>query len=160
MSLPGRVNYFQERWNLDAWNNYARYSVYDDIPWDDFAKLNFPNKKNLLTQKTYKISVRTKQINIRQPAIVLLNSEDAGSLLEEPISDRQKKTAAYWNERAVIYIMASDEYFYKPQHQLTTNSNNSQVSNEGLPTKSNEELIGAPDEWEKMIQHYQRKHKK
>ncbi|CAF1650972.1 unnamed protein product, partial [Rotaria sordida] len=57
MSLPGRVNYFQERWNLDAWNNYARYSVYDDIPWDDFNKLNFPNKKNLLTQKKYKISV-------------------------------------------------------------------------------------------------------
>ena len=41
LSLPGRINYFQERWNLDLWNNYARYSVYDDIPWDDFVKLNF-----------------------------------------------------------------------------------------------------------------------
>ena len=57
ISLPGRINYFQERWNLDLWNNYARYSVYDDIPWDDFVKLNFPNKKNLLTQKWKKISV-------------------------------------------------------------------------------------------------------
>ena len=57
ISLPGRINYFQERWNLDLWNNYARYSVYDDISWDDFAKLNFPNKKNLLTQKWKKISV-------------------------------------------------------------------------------------------------------
>ena len=61
MSLPGRVNYFQERWNLDEWNNYARYSVYDDIPSDDFSKLNFPNKKNLLTQKKYKISVSLKR---------------------------------------------------------------------------------------------------
>jgi septin family protein len=58
LSLPGRANYFQDRWNLDKWNNYARYSVYDDIPWDDFSKLNFPSKKNLLTQKWNKISVR------------------------------------------------------------------------------------------------------
>ena len=50
LSLPGKVNYFQHRWNLDQWNDYARYSVYDDIPWDDFSKLNFPNKKGLLTQ--------------------------------------------------------------------------------------------------------------
>ncbi|CAF1296120.1 unnamed protein product [Rotaria sordida] len=109
MSLPGRVNYFQERWNLDAWNNYARYSVYDDIPWDDFNKLNFPNKKNLLTQKKYKISASdkyrgTKEINVRQPAIVLLNPEDAGSLLEESITDLQKKTAAYWNVHALILM--------------------------------------------------------
>ncbi|CAF1662440.1 unnamed protein product, partial [Rotaria sordida] len=55
----------------------------------------------------------------------------------------------------------SDEYFYRPQHRVTTNPNNSQVSNEGSPSmKSNEAPIGAPDEWEKMIQHYQQKHKK
>ncbi len=57
LSLPGHINYFQERWNLDKWNDYARYSVYDDIPWDDFSKLNFPSKKNLLTQKWKKINV-------------------------------------------------------------------------------------------------------
>ena len=51
------MNYYQERWNLDTWNDYARYSLYDDIPWDDFSKLNFPNKKNLLTQKRFKIMV-------------------------------------------------------------------------------------------------------
>ncbi|CAF3542148.1 unnamed protein product, partial [Rotaria sp. Silwood2] len=51
MSLRGRVNYFQERWNLDAWNDYARYSVYDDIPWDDFSKLNFPSKKKFTNTK-------------------------------------------------------------------------------------------------------------
>ncbi|CAF1491267.1 unnamed protein product [Rotaria sp. Silwood1] len=166
MSLPGRVNYFQERWNLDAWNNYARYSVYDDIPWDDFSKLNFPNKKNLLTQKKYKISASdkyrgTKEINVRQPAIVLMNPEDAGSLLEEPITDLQKKTAEYWNKRAFIYIMGADEYFYKPQHRVTTNPNNSQVSKQGSPPMvSNQETLGESDEWEKMIQRYQQKHQK
>ena len=49
-SLPGRPNYFKGRWNLDSWNNYARYSIYDDIPWDDFSKLNYPDKKSLLSQ--------------------------------------------------------------------------------------------------------------
>ena len=50
LSLPGRVNYFKGRWNLDSWNDYARYSVYDDIPWDSFEKENYPDKKNLFTQ--------------------------------------------------------------------------------------------------------------
>lgn len=50
LSLPGYVNYFHERWILDDWSDGARYSVYDDIPWDDFDKLNYPNKKGLLTQ--------------------------------------------------------------------------------------------------------------
>lgn len=50
LSLPGRVNYFKGRWNLDKWTDYARYSVYDDIPWDEFHNLNYPNKKGLLTQ--------------------------------------------------------------------------------------------------------------
>jgi hypothetical protein len=48
--ITGRVNYFKGRWNLDRWNDYARYSVYDDIPWDEFHNLNYPNKKGLLTQ--------------------------------------------------------------------------------------------------------------
>jgi hypothetical protein len=66
LSLPGRPNYYQERWKLDTWNDCARYSVYDDIPWNDFAKLNFPSKKNLLTQKWTKISVRHSK-----PSLVL-----------------------------------------------------------------------------------------
>lgn len=28
----------------------ARYSVYDDIGWDNFEKMNYPSKKDLLTQ--------------------------------------------------------------------------------------------------------------
>ncbi|CAF3407378.1 unnamed protein product, partial [Rotaria sp. Silwood2] len=163
MSLPGYVNYFQERWNLDAWNDYARYSVYDDIPWDDFSKLNFPNKKNLLTQKRFKISVTdkylgSKQINVRQPAIVLLNPEDAGSLLQAPITDPQQDTAAYWRERAFIYIMGPDEYFYRPQHQSSNNPSDSQVSNATSLTARNEEPKDTLDEWEKMYQYYQQKH--
>lgn len=50
LSLPGRVNYFQGFWNLDKWSDYARYSVYDDIPWDEFEKFGYPPKKGLLTQ--------------------------------------------------------------------------------------------------------------
>ena len=50
LSLPGHVNYFKGRWRLDGWSDYARYSVYDDIPWDDFEKLNYPAKEDLLTQ--------------------------------------------------------------------------------------------------------------
>jgi energy-coupling factor transporter ATP-binding protein EcfA2 len=50
LSLPGQVNYFQGRWNLDSWSDYARYSVYDDVPWDQFEDWNYPFKKSLLTQ--------------------------------------------------------------------------------------------------------------
>ena len=57
LSLPGYVNYFKERWNLDSWHDYAHYSVYDDIPWDEFSSLNYPDKKGLLTQNG-KINVR------------------------------------------------------------------------------------------------------
>lgn len=51
LSLPNHVNYFKGRWRLDSWSDYARYSVYDDVPWDDFEKLNYPSKDLLLTQK-------------------------------------------------------------------------------------------------------------
>lgn len=50
LSLPGRVNYYNREWNADYWNNYARYSVYDNIPWDQFKKLSFPDRKRLLCQ--------------------------------------------------------------------------------------------------------------
>ena len=50
LSLPGRVNYFQGQWNSDNWSDYARYSVYKNIPWDEFYKFNYPNKEQLLTQ--------------------------------------------------------------------------------------------------------------
>lgn len=57
-SLPGDFNYFQVRFNLDRWNDNARYSIYDDIPWDEFEKRNFPDKRSLLTQQSRPIQVR------------------------------------------------------------------------------------------------------
>ena len=50
LSLPGMVNYFKGRWHLDNWNPLARYCVFDDIGWDNFEKMNYPSKKDLLTQ--------------------------------------------------------------------------------------------------------------
>ncbi len=91
-------------------------------------KLNYPNKKGLLTQNG-KMNVRkgnytnyhrfltseatdkyrgTQEINVRQPAIVLLNPEDAGSLIAtEHTSIEQQQNAAYWKKRVFIYIMGN-----------------------------------------------------
>ena len=163
LSLPGRVNYFKERWNLDQWSDYARYSVYDDIPWDDFAKLNYPNKKGLLTQNGRMNATDkyrgTREINVRQPAIVLLNPEDAGSLLAEPVTEQEKQTAMYWKERAFIYIMQEGEYFYKrpvvaQQQQTTADEPLSGTSSMG----TNEARLGELDEFDQMIHRYQQKH--
>ena len=162
LSLPGRVNYFKERWNLDSWSDYARYSVYDDIPWDDFSKLNYPNKKGLLTQNGKMNATDkyrgAKDINVRQPAIVLLNPEDAGPLSAEPVTVQQQQTAMYWKERACIYIMSDDEYFYKrstPQHQpRTTNERLSGHSSLG----PDDPRLGELDEFEQMIHEHRKKH--
>ena len=47
----------------------------------------------------------TIEINVQQPAIVLLNPEDAGSLLAEPKTIVEQRTAEYWHERAFVYQM-------------------------------------------------------
>lgn len=161
LSLPGRVNYFKERWNLDQWSNYARYSVYDDIPWDDFSKLNYPNKKSLLTQNGKMNATdkyrNTKEINVQQPAIVLLNPEDAGTLLTEPVTRKEQQTAMYWKQRAFIYIMEEDEYFYQrsqTHHQAaTTDKHLSGSSSMG----SNDARLGELDEFDQMIERYRQK---
>ena len=167
LSLPGRVNYFKERWNLDHWSDFARYSVYDDIPWDDFSKLNYPNKKGLLTQNGRMNATDkyrgTKEINVRQPAIVLLNPEDAGSLLTEPVTVQQQQTADYWKERAFIYIMSEGEYFYQrpisKQHQPRTTIEALNLS--GQSSMGNDEVrLGDIDEFDRMIDEYQKKHRK
>ncbi|CAF4079530.1 unnamed protein product [Adineta steineri] len=127
-SLPGQYNYFQGRWRLDSWKNSARYLIFDDIPWDKFEQLGFPSKKSLLTQNgltmatdKYRPSTR---INIRQPAIVLLNDEDAGSLIPQPpITVEQQQTFNYWQHRAIIYHMGPDEYFHKPDYYQADNIN-------------------------------------
>lgn len=167
LSLPGRVNYFKERWNLDQWSDYARYSVYDDIPWDDFAKLNYPNKKGLLTQNGRMNATDkyrgTREIHVRQPAIVLLNPEDAGSLLAEPVTVQEQQTAMYWKARAFIYIMQEDEYFYQrpvpprpPPHQPVTTTDERLSGASSM--NDNEARLGDMDEFEQMLHRYQQKH--
>ncbi|CAF1320303.1 unnamed protein product [Adineta steineri] len=149
LSLPGHVNHFKGKWNLKSWHDYARYSVYDGIRWDDFSKLNYPNKEDLLTQNG-KINAGAKyrrpiEINVRQPAIVLLNPEDAGSLTREPRTIKEQQLAQYWKERATVYIMGPNEYFY--QNQSSSNSS----------IESNEPRLGDPDEFETMRRRWEAK---
>ncbi|CAF1576932.1 unnamed protein product [Adineta steineri] len=159
LSLPGYVNYFKGRWNLDSWHDYARYSVYDDIPWDDFSKLNYPNKKGLLTQNGRMNATdkyrRTVEIKVRQPAIVLLNPEDAGSLTREPVTREEKQIAEYWKERAIVYIMGPNEYFYQRQRHTTDSSQNQRSSN--ASAGNNEQRLGDPDEFETMRREWEAK---
>ena len=145
MSLPGHVNYFQGRWNLDNWNDYARYSVYDDVPWDDFEKWNYPFMKSLLTQNGklnvsqhpsvvvhLRFSLSSKvtdkyrtsmTINVRQPAIVLMNPENAGSLLAQPTTVAAQQLAAYWRKRATVYVMGTNHRcFDRLQRRRTSSS--------------------------------------
>ncbi|CAF1438115.1 unnamed protein product [Adineta steineri] len=109
LSLSGYVNYFKGRWNLDSWHDYARYSVYDDMPWDEFSSSNYRNEKDLLTQNGKINSIdkyrRTVEINVRRTAIVLLCPEYAGSLIREPITLEEQQLAQYWKKRTTVYIM-------------------------------------------------------
>ncbi|CAF1508106.1 unnamed protein product [Adineta steineri] len=155
LSLPGYVNYFKERWNLDSWHDYARYSVYDDIPWDEFLSLNYPKKKGLLSQNG-KLNAtdkyrRTVEINVRQPAIVLLNPEDAGSLTREPRTAEEQQSAKYWKKRAIVYIMGPDEYFNQRQRRTTDSTQSQSSSNSSIG--ANEPRLGDPDEFEKARRH-------
>ena len=101
----------------------------------------------------------TKEISVRQPAIVLLNPEDAGSLLAEPVTEQEKQTALYWKERAFIYIMQEGEYFYRrppPHHQpVTTDERLSGSSLMG----TNEPRLGDFDEFDQMTERYRQQHR-
>jgi hypothetical protein len=126
--------------------------------------LNYPNKKVLLTQNgrihaTDKYR-GTKQINVRQPAIILLNPEDAGSLLAEPVTEQQKQTAQYWKERAFIYIMSEGEYFFKRPiiRQPRTTTVEQHLSGQSSMDQD-EARLGDIDEFDQMIQRYQEKHR-
>ncbi|CAF1539189.1 unnamed protein product, partial [Adineta ricciae] len=56
------------------------------------------------------------EINIQQPAIVLLNPEDAGSLIAEPANTAERRFVRYWRHRAIVYRLGPDEYFHRPDH--------------------------------------------
>ena len=49
----------------------------------------------------------TRQICVRQPAIVLMNPENAGSLLAKPNTLIERQNAAYWKSRATIYVIGN-----------------------------------------------------
>ncbi len=49
-SLPGLYNYYDDEWNPDTFNPYADYTIYDNIHWDEFENMNYPDKKLLLLQ--------------------------------------------------------------------------------------------------------------
>ena len=47
----------------------------------------------------------SKLITVKMPAIVLMNPEDAGSLLAVPKDSKSRDNAAYWKSRAFIINM-------------------------------------------------------
>lgn len=49
----------------------------------------------------------SREIIVRQPAIVLLNPQCAGSLLISPTTEFEKQEATYWKERAFVYVMGT-----------------------------------------------------
>ena len=62
-SLPGPINYFDAKsGDIKAWDDFARYAVFDDIPWDRFERLDYPEKKLLLTQTGSPLTVRDSSL--------------------------------------------------------------------------------------------------
>ncbi|CAF1582324.1 unnamed protein product, partial [Adineta steineri] len=109
-SLPGQYTYFKGRWSLNTWNDSANYLIFDDIDWDRFEELGFPLKKDLLTQNGITITTdkyeKTREINVTQPAIILLNpGRPEGALGRQPITYEDQCEATYWQQRATIYRM-------------------------------------------------------
>ncbi|CAF4781223.1 unnamed protein product [Rotaria sp. Silwood1] len=118
-SLPGQYNFFSGRWLLDTWNDSASYLIFDDIDWDRFEELGFPLKTHLLTQNgvtnTTDKYEKTIEIDVKQPAIVLLKpGAPEGALGRQPITYEDECAATFWQQRAIIYRMGPNEFFYKP----------------------------------------------
>ncbi|CAF1363531.1 unnamed protein product [Rotaria magnacalcarata] len=119
LNLPGIVNHYRGHWSRIRWNNKATYIVIDDVPWDKFEDRGFPAHKDLLTGQEYvsaeEKGSKPKAIATKMPAIVLLNPEDARSLLN-PSTDEERASLKYWQQRAYIRVMGPDEYFYEPKY--------------------------------------------
>ncbi|CAF1539860.1 unnamed protein product, partial [Adineta steineri] len=51
-SLSVFCNYYNDNddWNPDTFNPYAHYTIYDNIPWDEFENIGYPDKKHLFLQ--------------------------------------------------------------------------------------------------------------
>jgi hypothetical protein len=49
---------------------------------------------------------KTQEINVQQPAIVLLNpGKHEGSLTALPTNNNEQEEANYWQQRAIVYRM-------------------------------------------------------
>jgi hypothetical protein len=128
-----------------TWNDDARYMIIDDVPWDQYEANNFPPNKVLLTcnEDTNVRLVRlrkfrrvdlifafkkkatdkfepTQPITVRMPAIVLLNREDAGSLLAKPGDAKYNNDKAdYWATRAEIIEIGKQQNLTRKHLTLT-----------------------------------------
>ena len=52
-------NFCEDNWDADEFNPYADYTIYENVPWDDFETNGYPDKKLLLLQAG-RIHVRTQ----------------------------------------------------------------------------------------------------
>ncbi|CAF1046442.1 unnamed protein product [Adineta steineri] len=115
-----------------AWNDYIKRST-DLVEYGTFQSKNNHEKvatwEEALASRTtlkdtksksknnYKVATDKRQKSQllvgNMPAIVLLNPEDAGSLLREPKTDEEIHERAYWDKNSFKIIMKEGEYIYK-----------------------------------------------
>ncbi|CAF2009932.1 unnamed protein product [Rotaria magnacalcarata] len=119
LNLPGIANHYRGNWLRIRSNNKSTYIVIDDVPWDKFEDRVFLSHKDLLTGQQYVCAKekgsKPKPIVTKMQAIVVLNPEDARSLLN-PSTDKEKASLKYWQQRTYIRVMEADEYFYEPKY--------------------------------------------
>ncbi|CAF1606816.1 unnamed protein product [Rotaria magnacalcarata] len=94
-SLPGHYNYFDGEWALDVWKNFASYSIYDNIGWDEFEKIRISREDNYSPKKEH-FSYATDEtetvleIECKQPG------KQEGPLTRKPITFADHCEAKYW----------------------------------------------------------------
>ncbi|CAF1549059.1 unnamed protein product [Rotaria magnacalcarata] len=108
-SIPGPNNYFSDVWSSDHFNPYARYTIYENVSWNNFERRGYPDKKLLFTQSglvdtVYNRGYPTK-INVCQPAIVLLNPGSSEGSLNRITSTNESQgiNDDFWSLHAYIY---------------------------------------------------------
>ncbi|CAF1273031.1 unnamed protein product [Rotaria magnacalcarata] len=47
-SIPGLNNYFSDVWSSDHFNPYARYTIYENVSWNNFERRGYPDKSYFL----------------------------------------------------------------------------------------------------------------
>ncbi|CAF1440965.1 unnamed protein product [Adineta steineri] len=121
-SLSSFYNYYYgDEWDPETLNPYAHYTIYDNIPWDEFENIGYPHKKHLFLQagRIHTITNCGKPaiVEVYQPATVLLKPENQGSLKDISCTIDQyddDNDNNFWNQHACIYRMKDDESFYTP----------------------------------------------